>query len=487
MAIHTIHVLGPLGLALGFTLGMGCRSLATHHCGNHDGDATCAERGTGRFCDYCRADDDGCTDVRPSEECHFAGSEPAASSSGTTDDAISYGEVTRGEEGPGTTGPTSCTTDEECDDPSAPFCEPDRGECVACDELALPDAACAGRDATMPLCVDGECVQCSAASAEACDPQLWICDAEAHACTPCTEHAQCESHACELARGRCFGPDVLVLEVDGDGGADHPSVSSALVAIADGGMGIIRVHERSGGAAYEEIPVVGDGKTVALVAAPGESPVLRTPLASTAALRVTGPDTTVYVDRLTLADSALGRGLIVGEGTVWVDRSRIVRNGAGGVLAQAGADITIRSSFVGGSIDDVAAVEVTGATARILYSTLGGGSLVAHALVCDATATVDVRNSVLVAEAASPEVECDGTFVHDAAELDLGVASTAVGPMSTAWFADYLLGDLSLTATGAHVFADVARWQRGDPRTDIDGDPRPAVHESLDHAGADVP
>jgi hypothetical protein len=48
-------------------------------------------------------------------------------------------------------------------------------------------------------------------------------------------------------------------------------------------------------------------------------------------------------------------------------------------------------------------------------------------------------------------------------------------------------GDFHLTPMGAMVFADIAVWQTGDHATDIDGDPRPAVDDAADYAGADVP
>jgi hypothetical protein len=279
---------------------------------------------------------------------------------------------------------------------------------------------------------------------------------------------------------------VAVLEVDGDGDAGYPNVGAAVADVDDGEMAIIRLHELDGDESYGGAPLIDGGKTVALLAAPGEEPALQGVLEGTPALRIEGPDTTVYVDRLSLRDTA-GRGLLVSEGTAWVDHSRIVRNTEGGVLAEADASLTIRSSFVGGSIDDVAAVEVDGATARLVYATLGGGFGNARALVCNASATVEVRNSVLVARTGGPEVQCDGTFERDAVEHALEGTNTVVPPMSTAWFVSYAEGDFRLMPAGAEVFAGIARWRAGDPQTDIDGDARPAVDGAADLAGADVP
>jgi hypothetical protein len=482
--------LGLLGLALGFALGSGCAVLAEHHCGNLDGDLTCAERGGGGFCDACRAQGDGCSDAMPSDGCHFVGpgAGPGEASLGTTEsDDDSYGEVSTEEGGPETTtGPAPCTSDADCGD-ATPFCQA-TGACVACDDMPVPDAACAGQDESRPLCVDGECVQCSEANTAVCDVQRQICDPETHACTGCVQHAQCESEACELAVERCFPADAVVLEVDDAPDADHATVVGAVAAIANGSYGILRVHERSAGAAYQAAHVIDASKTIALLGAPGEAPFLQG-AAGAPALHVEGIHTAVYIDGLALRDTAEdGRGLVVREGTAWVERSRILQNTGGGVLAEAGAMLTIRSSFVGGDVADVTAVEVQGATAQVLYATLGAGIGSAAALVCDPTATVDVRNSVLVARTLGPAVSCDaGTFTHDAAEADLEGTNTAVGAMSVMWFQGYLLGELGLSAVGADVFANVAQWREGDPLADIDGDPRPAVDGAPDHAGADVP
>ena len=477
----------PLGLLVGMTIGAGCWQRADRHCLNLDGDATCVERGIGTFCDACRVDADGCTYEQPSPTCHFVGPEPALASAGTSDDASTSAEPSATEgSGPTTAGAAPCTSDEECSDPAAPFCAPD-GSCVGCDGLTEPDAACVGRDETRPVCVDGECVQCSATSSGACDATLQICDPEANACTSCSEHEQCPSGACELLVGRCFPPSVVVLEVDGDGDADYLNVGAAVADVAGGDMAILVVHELDGGEPYEGAAAIAGGKTIALLGAPGEEPAIRGNLPGIHTLRVLEAGTTVYIDRLALRDATSGRGLVVSGGTAWVDRSRIVGNAGGGVLAEAGASVTLRSSFVGGDVDDVNALEVTDASARVVYATLVGGSGNATALRCAPGATVEVRNSALLALTNTSEVLCGGTYDHDAAEHTLEGMNTLLPPMSTTWFEGYVQGDFHLTSMGAHELEAVARWERGDPRTDIDGDARPTVDGASDHAGADVP
>ncbi|MEX1362051.1 MAG: hypothetical protein AB1Z98_02945, partial [Nannocystaceae bacterium] len=170
----------------------------------------------------------------------------------------------------------------------------------------------------------------------------------------------------------------------------------------------------------------------------------------------------------------------------WVDRSRIVENGGGGVLAQNMAEVTLRNCFVGGDISDIPAIEVDGATASILYSTIGAGFGDATALAYSG-GTAEVRNSLLVARAAADEVQCgSATFETCASEQDLGGTNVALGEMDTMWFASYAAGNFNLAAAPPAI-ATTARWRVGDPATDIDGDLRPTEDDSPDHAGADVP
>ena len=108
--------------------------------------------------------------------------------------------------------------------------------------------------------------------------------------------------------------------------------------------------------------------------------------------------------------------------------------------------------------------------------------------------TVDIRNSIIVSQGGTPpdELSCpSATITYSATEGVVGGdGNDAVGPfpaMPADWFMSYAAGDFHLAAEGLTVFADVALWQTGDPLTDIDGDPRPAVDGTPDYAGADVP
>ena len=381
-----------------------------------------------------------------------------------------------------------CESDEACKDVEAPFCEPVSGECVACDGMADPDGACAGEDPFLPLCVGEVCVACTAEDPVVCDQQRLLCDGTTNACVPCTEHGQCGSGACELGVGTCFPPG-RVVHVDGDGEPLPTQRAQALsVAIADvapNTHGIIVVHELDGGAFYGPVFVDG-GRIIALFAAAGEAPMIQGYGGNTG-MSVEDDGTALYMDGIQIRGSD-GPGLRVSGAYAWVDRSRIVQNSGGGVVAEAGAELVLRNCFVGGNVE-ANVVELQGATAEVLYSTLGAGLGVTTSLACDAPSTVTVRNSLITSRSADVEVVCtglDASYTAAEALLD-GTSNVALGDMDVAWFDGFNAGDFGLTAMHPAAVDTSAQWTVGDPPTDIDGDPRPAVDGTPDFAGADVP
>jgi len=184
---------------------------------------------------------------------------------------------------------------------------------------------------------------------------------------------------------------------------------------------------------------------------------------------------------------AAAEGLVVDEAFTWVDRGRIVQNAGGGVLAQNGAELVLRNCFVGGNAE-ANVLDIQGSTATVLYSSVGAGLGVTAAVVCDAGSMVDVRNSILVSRSNDDELQCTMATVNNSAtELDIGGTNTSAGPMEVSWFEDFNSGDFHLTTMVPIAVGGAARWEEGDPPTDIDGDPRPAVDATPDYAGADVP
>ncbi|MEX1367185.1 MAG: hypothetical protein AB1Z98_28920 [Nannocystaceae bacterium] len=316
-----------------------------------------------------------------------------------------------------------------------------------------------------------------------CDAELLLCDEDANACVSCTEHEQCASGACELAVGRCFPEDVVV-HVDQDGGQDFSSVTVAVGSIGDGMAGVIVVHEAGmdGLTAYQGLVQVDGGKTIALLAAAGEAPILQG-TGVNPGVRAQDAETTLYVDGIGISGNAGGVGLEVDGATAGVDRSRIDDNNGGGVQAQSMANLTLRNCFVGGIAADVDAIALNEADLTMLYTTVGGGSVVSgrtRALFCDGASVASVRNSILVSLDTMSEVECPTvTLTTSATEAEVG--------FSAAWFDGYAAGEFSLSASGMTTFEGLAQWQAGDPATDIDGDARPDVDGTADYAGADVP
>lgn len=478
--------------------------LNQDHCGNNEGDQYCAENfpdtplceiGSGECTlggrtgcvaevtdechDPCGVNRDDCMLGEDSSSGDGEESTTGEMSTSTTDDPT----------GTTTTGPMPCVGDEECTDDAAPFCGAE-GECVACDGVADGDAACAELDAMAPLCVEAECVACTGDDTSVCDAQLLLCDQGTNACAPCTEHQQCDSGACELDEGTCFDP-ISVVHVDGDGGLDFTSVTEAVASIEAGQLGVIVVHELDGAGSYQGAVTIDGGKTLALIAAEGEAPIIQG-TGGNPGLNITGGDTTVYIDGINLVGNTSAEGLVVDAATVTVQRSRIVQNSGGGIVANNGAVLTVENCFVGDGTNPANAVTVDAATLDIVYSTFGTGFdnfESVFALSCTSPVAVTVRNSLLFSlDNESSEVACDGAILSfNAAETMLpGTDNTMLNELQADWFVNVNGGDFTLDVPPKGL-STAAEWQDGDPPADIDGDPRPATNGSPDYAGADVP
>ncbi|MEX1363064.1 MAG: hypothetical protein AB1Z98_08055 [Nannocystaceae bacterium] len=478
------------------------RALNLNHCANRTGNAWCAELfpdGSRPYCEWgtvsqCGGTEDrtGCVAQRPeADECYspcgggLRVDEDAScvdadeSSSGTSTGMETEGSSDASSSGSSTTGPMPCTSDEECTEPEAPFCGT-AGECGTCDQTADGDAACGGVDEALPLCVGQACVACTAEDASVCEPDGLVCD-DMNTCVPCTEHEQCTVGACELSVGRCFPSDSVQVAVDGDGGQDQTSLVAALGMVPDGGYGVVTVHETDG-LGYPQV-IVNGAKTIALLAAPGEAPIIQG-TGGSPGVRVEAAGTILYMDGLRVAGNTGGLGVVVDEAFAWLDRSRIVQNSGGGLMASNGAELTVRNCFVSVSTNSTDAVVVTDATMNMSYTTVGAAAntgMPARALYCDVGGLANVRNSILVSFEPGPDIECPGLTISNSA------TETELGMLSGTWFEDYNSGDLHLTPMAPIAIAMTALWETGDPATDIDGEPRPTIDGEPDYAGADVP
>lgn len=213
-------------------------------------------------------------------------------------------------------------------------------------------------------------------------------------------------------------------------------------------------------------------------------------MANTPQLEVT--DATVLMDGLRLSgnQSAMVPGVRVTGGRAWLDRSRIVQNTGGGILAENAAELVVRNCFVGTAGSNLDTVVISGATASLLYTTViagDGGLGESRGLVCDMNPTVNVRNSIVVAVDDVPEIDCAAADVsYSATEMATpGTGNAALGNLQSGWFMNEI-DDFRLDSPPA-IIGTTAQWTTGDPLTDIDGDPRPDVDGTADFAGADVP
>jgi hypothetical protein len=397
--------------------------------------------------------------------------------------------ATETSEGTATTGVTECMTSAECfvRDELRPFCVD--MVCLRCDQ-AGGDPACAIEYPATPVCVvaggdRGRCVECTTGNSVACSGKTPRCDGDTYACSACDAHEQCGEAACNFFTGACLPPVVHV------GGAT-PDFDDLTTAVAGTDDVTIIVHAET----YDESVTIGGNRTVALLAAEigsGDPPWWIRNSGNAPQLTV-GPGTTVLMDGLRLSSnlSTTAPSLRVSGGRAWIDRGRIILNLGGGIVAQTNSELVVRNSFVGGNGsggDGSYGIDIIGADVRVLYSTIARNDETAVDSIHCSGGMVDVRNSIVVGRDAS-SIECPGiAIVHSALDEDIGEDDDGnfnVGAANLAWFTSGTGGDFHLTATGATVFADIARWTDGYPLLDIDGDARPNIDGVRDFAGADT-
>ena len=522
MYARTFTMLGT-GVVATIMFAQGCDDITPNprHCNNNEGDEYCnREFGDGTkplFCEHggtteCRTSDYGCVEQQPADMCYSpCGGRSTIdengacvmvedSSSGSSEGTDTEPSTNTGtdSESSSTTGPMPCSPEEPCTDVAAPYCNASR-VCVPCNEAPLPadaDTACAMVAPQTPVCLDGTCVQCTPANPSACENPTPVCDSTSNECVLCTAHDQCGPAACNLYTGACLPADAVV-HVGGNPMVDtpnFPSLNAAVISFdGDGAQGTILVHP--GMPDYDEAVTVDGGRVLAFLAAE-QGPGINPPQWSgngedQPQLVVT--DATVLMDGLQLSGNGSSDvpGLRVSGGRAWLDRSRVVQNTGGGILAEMGAELTVRNCFVGGNVADVDAIVLNGSTLDMLYTTVvaGNGDLgeTSTSLTCAAPLTVDIRNSILVAvEDEVPEIDCAGaTITFTASEnATMGEGNDTLGNLEAGWFVD-LTTDFHLGPAAPIDITTTAQWQDGDPATDIDGDSRDMA--ALDYAGADVP
>lgn len=453
-----------LGLLVG--VGMGCWQTASGHCGNLDGDFTCAERGGGPYCDACQADGDGCSDVVPAEGCHFAGMGGGGTSTGAVE-STSSGEppttspLTADSSSEGTTSTTSSVD-------SASGSTTESAWCRSNDDCEDPT----------PVCDSGECVQCTVAMPEVCSAMSLACDDATHTCMPCTAHDQCPGGAaCNLFTSTCLPADAVFDVMWGNN-----ALTNAYQGFA-GSEATFIVHA----GAYTDSFTVEAGKVVAFVAY-GEDEVTWNNGGGFSSQLTVSAGSTVLLDRIDFVDGGTNDWLVDVLGRAWVDRAEVVP-AKEGIRVQDGGELTLRNCLIGGAPMGGRGLFVTGtASAEVLYTSVA--SVNNPAVQCGDMAEVTIRNSIIV----STDGDAPGELVCPPAVL-MGTATEAqvgVFAANAEWFVDFtdpgFLGvDLRLSQNGAFVFQDYATWQIGDPPIDIDGQPRPVNAGASDYPGGDVP
>ncbi|MEX1367561.1 MAG: hypothetical protein AB1Z98_30815, partial [Nannocystaceae bacterium] len=243
---------------------------------------------------------------------------------------------------------------------------------------------------------------------------------------------------------------------------------------------------------YNEPITIDGGRVIAFLVNDGDLPEW-TRTAGLDAPQLVVSDGTVLIDGLQLSgnDSTADAAVLVDGGRAWLDRSRVVTNLGGGIVAQSAAELVLRNCFLGGDVSNTDAFTVNGATATALYTTIlagDGGLGESRALVCDGGATVSVRNSIVVAIDDVPEIACSVADVSFTATegATAGTGNEDLGNIQAGWFVNET-NDFHLGAMAPIAIANTAQWQIGDPITDIDGEPRPTTDGASDFAGADVP
>jgi hypothetical protein len=498
-----------LAFAIGATAGLSCRSRNEAHCSLNEGNATCLERHPDGSLPYCTTScmptpkNDGCTAERPSDDACYSPCggdmtvdecEDVAEDSSSGDGSESVGEATMGtstgvdeatdgEETQTSETDAPCADDDECGG-GAPFCGP-AGICVGCDGMDDPDAACEGAGAALPLCFEGACVACTAESAGACGGTTPVCDEDTLSCKACAYHFECPDSACNALTGACLDAP----QVDVGPGQTFTTIAAALSSVGADEEAVFVVRNNTGNDPYfGSLATIGGGRVVALLTAEGNRP------------RVTGDGSptfavdgaTLLIDGLAVRGNGSGLGVRVTGGGLVLDRTEVVDNSHGGIEVLASSEALLRNVLVGGDRNDAHALDVRASTAVVVYATLATGFGNGSALFCNAQASVDVRNGILLnRDSTTPEVQCAGASIENSAtEAD-------VDNLVTGWFVNWADANLRLSTAGptpgAPLFANIARWETGDPPTDIGNAAgtahtnRPNTDGASDFAGAHIP
>lgn len=528
------HVLGAAATML-LPVGIsGCLSQDPNHCANRAGDQTCSELGAGAYCSICAAAAAGCVDDVPDDACY----RPLAEGEDTSSTEAS-GETESGATSEATTSSTTTMTTTTAETETATETEPPAPDCMS----EGPDPSC---PEALPFCADGVCSSCDGlgeafcgdldSETPACHPdwgQCQVCVAAADcsngncddnfACVGCIEHEDCGSGACDLKRATCL-PSTNEFWVDADGcdppgePSDDPGfgtisnpycwIATALDNVAASDSGI--VHLIGQDPIEQSIGLTGrDGRTVVFLAG-DDGAVIR----GVAEGLAVANQSIAYLDNVSLVDNEVGvhcnfssevwlEDLDVADNVTGISgdvcrrlvvRRTVLRGNTGDTIALANdSKLRLESSFVlrnGSSGGDSVALRVVASEFDVVATTFAFSQSDEPfaTMACSQSSSGTVRNSVMVSPNL-PSIDCgSGVFENSVVDTDVGgKGNVVVEEYDTGWFVDLTNYDGRVAGPGSSPFAGVARWELGDPRRDIDGEPRLAYPGLSEFAGADQP
>lgn len=503
-------------------LGAGCLQPDPDHCANWGPERRCD---AAAVCSRCTAEHNGCVPPPVSIACLVAldatSSNPpqddttsempstassVTSVSGTSSESSTSSSTTETET---SAEPTSSAAESSGDPPECaaegldPLCPSERpfcleGRCAPCTEdpaLACPDARCHPSGGSCVQCLDeGDCLE-----TEGCRDD--------YTCGPCTRHEHCPASACDLDRNLCIDPDnvVDVEDCTTSGGPPYCTIADALAANSGRSVLVIRLAANVRSSAYVErielvartLAILGRGNATIDGSNDRSDPAIE--LSNTARLYLadvrlrsapagvtcTG-SARLYLDRVRIDDIA---GVAIEANAcahLQIRESRILSNDGSAIIANAGSHVVLHSSIIGCNGSTTAstrALQLNDSTFDIRSSTIAANRAAPLAFEFPAPANLEcisstgiIRNSVLLApdgrSLACPDATFAGTLLDDETYADPSedVVSTVWNPD---WFEDLdPLCDLRLADGVRQPFADLATWELGDPRYDLEGPSR---------------
>lgn len=537
--LRNTRKLGALALVAAGTLGAaaGCVVLNPDHCA-YSG-AACED---GLVCSKCAIDNNGCVPAVAvsDDQCFYV---EGSSTQGPVD--TTQGPTPTTEDLPTSTGtetslePTSTTVDptlpmtssETTETTSGPGCDPAvvvenpacggqepyclDGVCVGCGSLP----SCVAVEPTKPACEpdSGRCVGCLQ-SGDCLDPKLPVCDNDVGTCVKCSEHEQCPETACNLETGECFPPENVVyvnntndpgeIECDDASGGATPEaplcrLQIALAKVQEGKPTTIKVAPGSGQSDPSEmmpgdrtVAIVPDGKVPSLNVG-GDFPAL-----------TLNPGNLVFMYRVGIYNNTpINDPAISCTGArLWLDRQKIYNTQA--ALVANDCQVHVRRSVITGHVKGALALTgnapgaamlwtensyitandgktfgavnlVGGASANLLYTTIAANNGPVAVIDCiDWTGELALINSALADAGALFGPSCTP-------DLDGTYTSAPDDPNPYSAFGGNVDGVYSAKEGGP--LKGLATWIPGYPKVDYNGDPRPALPDDKDYAGADVP